>query len=816
VLTGWFGAGRQADNGRMAAVLIRVRAELRHRWQAWTVIALLIGFAGGVVLTAASGARRTDTAYSRLLRFSHAADVVVSPQNTGLGRYYDALGKLPGVTALGPLVGISSFTTGPNPIDVMINAGPDGRYGTVVDRPKISEGRMFKPARPDEAVAERNLARLLHLHTGSVLSLVAAPSSPTGPDFAHARTLNLRIVGVGVTRDDPVSVNALSSQPALLATPALLAQFDPSIYAFDGAAVLLRPGVSRAAFQQQAQALAARFPETGSPLFVADEHQQAAKVEGAIRPQAVALGIFSLLAAATALLVIGQMASRQLFLASTDNPVLRAIGMSRRHLTLVGLLEMAAAALAGTFVAVVLAVAASPWTPIGPARIAEPHPGVAANWGILGLGALGIMVLMLGWVAWPAWRLASSGAGRSAGYQQPSRVLEAASRSGAPPSVAIGVGLALEPGRGRTAVPVRSALAGTVVATTAVAAAFTFGTNLAHLVRTPRLYGQTWNVAVDSQFGQMSSATVADFLGQKPGVTGWTFGNHTELTVGNRHIPAIRLAPGRGPQLWPTVVEGRAPETSDEVVLGTKTLKSAHLNLGQTIDAQLQEGTSPRPLRIVGRAVFPFFGHGSFTPTGLGEGAAVRDAVPDRQGVNFFLARLAPGTPIDPVAFEAVLRQLNVCPGDQACGVFTAQRPVDITNYARIQGTPLVLAGVLAVLAVGTLAHLLITSIRRRRRDLAVLKTLGFLRGQISAAVAWQASILVALALLIGLPVGVAAGRWVWMLFASRLGVPADPLVPFTFVIAAIPVALVLANALAAGPGLVAGRLSPASVLRHE
>jgi hypothetical protein len=314
----------------------------------------------------------------------------------------------------------------------------------------------------------------------------------------------------------------------------------------------------------------------------------------------------------------------------------------------------------------------------------------------------------------------------------------------------------------------------------------------------------------------MSSATVADFLGQKPGVTGWTFGNHTELTVGSGHIPAIRLAPGRGPQLWPTVVEGRAPETSDEVVLGTKTLKSAHLNLGQTIDAQLQEGTSPRPLRIVGRAVFPFFGHGSFTPTGLGEGAAVRDAVPDRQGVNFFLARLAPGTPIDPVAFEAVLRQLNVCPGDQACGVFTAQRPVDISNYARIQGTPLVLAGVLAVLAVGTLAHLLITSIRRRRRDLAVLKTLGFLRGQISAAVAWQASILVALALLIGLPVGVAAGRWVWMLSASRLGVPADPLVPFTFVIAAIPVALVLANALAAGPGLVAGRLSPASVLRHE
>jgi ABC-type lipoprotein release transport system permease subunit len=144
------------------------------------------------------------------------------------------------------------------------------------------------------------------------------------------------------------------------------------------------------------------------------------------------------------------------------------------------------------------------------------------------------------------------------------------------------------------------------------------------------------------------------------------------------------------------------------------------------------------------------------------------------------------------------------------------QRPVDIVNYSRIQGTPLALAALLGLLALATVAHLLVTSTRRRRRDLAVLKTLGFVRRQVSAAVAWQATVLVGLALLIGLPVGVAAGRWVWQLFAGQLGVPTDPRVPIVTVLLAIPVALAVANVLAAGPGWVAGRLKPAPVLRTE
>jgi len=97
-----------------------------------------------------------------------------------------------------------------------------------------------------------------------------------------------------------------------------------------------------------------------------------------------------------------------------------------------------------------------------------------------------------------------------------------------------------------------------------------------------------------------------------------------------------------------------------------------------------------------------------------------------------------------------------------------------------------------------------------------VLKTLGFVRRQVSAAVAWQATTFIVLALVVGLPVGVAAGRWLWQLFAAQLGVPTDPRAPFLAILLAIPVALAVANLLAAGPGLVAGRLKPAPVLRTE
>jgi predicted lysophospholipase L1 biosynthesis ABC-type transport system permease subunit len=228
----------------------------------------------------------------------------------------------------------------------------------------------------------------------------------------------------------------------------------------------------------------------------------------------------------------------------------------------------------------------------------------------------------------------------------------------------------------------------------------------------------------------------------------------------------------------------------------------------------LQGESAARNMRVVGRAVFPFFGQGEVSPTGLGDGAAVLHPGPPPDGSNFVLVGMEYG-PAEHDGVARIARQLeatSLCP--EQCSAVTAQRPTDVNNYARITATPLALAAVLSLFAVATVAHLLGTSIRRRRHDLAVLKTIGFLRHQVSAAVAWQASIVVAVAVLIGLPVGVAAGRSAWLFFGGRLGVVPDPQVPLLPVLLSFPAALAIANAVAVVPGWLAGRSRPAAVLR--
>jgi predicted lysophospholipase L1 biosynthesis ABC-type transport system permease subunit len=129
---------------------------------------------------------------------------------------------------------------------------------------------------------------------------------------------------------------------------------------------------------------------------------------------------------------------------------------------------------------------------------------------------------------------------------------------------------------------------------------------------------------------------------------------------------------------------------------------------------------------------------------------------------------------------------------------------------------PKVIAGRLAALGMAVLGQLMVISGWRRRRDFATLKALGLLRRQVRAIVAWQVTILTGLALLAGLPLGVAVGRWAWALFTGGLGVPSGTLVPVPFVLLMVPAAVLLANAVAYWPARTAARLRPGQVLRAE
>jgi hypothetical protein len=227
----------------------------------------------------------------------------------------------------------------------------------------------------------------------------------------------------------------------------------------------------------------------------------------------------------------------------------------------------------------------------------------------------------------------------------------------------------------------------------------------------------------------------------------------------------------------------------------------------------------------VGRAVFPNFGQGSFTPTDLGQGAQTTAAVLKTEpfppgappGFQFVLVSFAPGP--HRAAHIAGFQQsmTGFCQTiQQSTCVVTNQRPNGVTNYASIDRTPAVLAAALAVIGTAVLGQFIVVSGRRRRRDFAIFKTLGLLRRQVSSITAWQVSTLTGLALLAGLPLGIAAGRWSWALFCHGLGLPATAVTPWRPVLIMVPAVIVIANAVAYWPTRKTARLSPADVLRAE
>ena len=148
--------------------------------------------------------------------------------------------------------------------------------------------------------------------------------------------------------------------------------------------------------------------------------------------------------------------------------------------------------------------------------------------------------------------------------------------------------------------------------------------------------------------------------------------------------------------------------------------------------------------------------------------------------------------------------------------VLGVQRPAQIVNYRSIGSTPVILAVGLALGAIVALALTLVASVRRRRRDLALLKALGFTPRQLAAVVAWQATVTAVVGVVVGVPVGIVIGRQLWTLFARNINAVPDPTVPVLSVVLVALGALVFANVVAAIPGRIAARTPTALVLRAE
>jgi ABC-type lipoprotein release transport system permease subunit len=567
----------------------------------------------------------------------------------------------------------------------------------------------------------------------------------------------------------------------------------------------------------------------GLPLTAVLQREHAAEVERSIHFQAVALWLLAGLTALGAVLVLGQLFARLTHIESTDGPTLRALGMSRRARAGLGVLRAAVIGATGAAIGAAGAWAASGAFPTGLARTAEPSPGADLDLPVLALGVV-VSVVVIGFLSLlPSWWAA--GADPAHLRAAPSRLVRALALPGAPAPAAVGVRMAVEPGRGRTAVPVRTTLTGVALGTAALTAALTFGASLTHLLATPPLYGVTWDMELASGAGSGIGTTGVEFLRADDRVIGLAVGTATfgeTIKLESTYVDPLVFGPVKG-DIAPAVLRGRAPEAPDEIALGPQTLDALGADIGERVDMRVPGAQGVAPMRIVGSAVFPTVGES----TSLGRGALVSPqgglAIESLDGGD---ADRDGGDDVEPVPedeFGVLMRLAPTADGDELVADLAEHldldpdelfpnesfAPTDIVNFGRVETTPFVLGGILAAFAAGALAHLLLSAVQRRRRDFAVLKTLGFVRRQIAGAVAAQATAVTTIGLLVGVPVGVAVGRWVWTLMADSLGVVARPQVPW-LALAAIAAALVMANIIAFVPGQLAARTRPATILRSE
>jgi ABC-type lipoprotein release transport system permease subunit len=801
------------------AVWVGLRGDGRRRWRAWLGVVVLIGLFGGIVTAAAAGARRTDHAYERLVVANHGAGYLVSdftPNPEG------AVVRPADVAALPAVAEADSFRVfGPaEAVGYNLVASPDGRaYGTGFNRLKVLQGRLPDPGRADEAVADFTMPGA-RIGQRLRIPLVAARGGNThDPDLSGAPVwITFTVVGIvaAPAQFPPFAANSYFNGPNYYLTPAFYRVHQTSAAAYEFSLVRLRPGTDPAAAGRQLDALG-----HGQQVGVHDLSDQDRDVNRSIHLVAVALWLLAGALLVVAVLILGQLLARQIALDATDYPVLYALGMTQRQLTTLAIARCTAIGAAGAILAVIVAIALSPLTPIGLARTAEPDPGFALDTLILVAGAAGIVVLAAILALWPAWRAARAASaahrpGDASRLSRRSAVAEAGARAGLPVTLTAGVRMALERGRGRTSVPVRTTIGGAIVGVGAMVAALVFGASLGHLLASPPLYGVTWDTEIWNNNGPYAIRAAVPVVSADPDIAIAAFiQTGIDFRLGGRAVSGFAYMPVKG-TFAASVLTGRAPAAADEVALGASTAAQLGVRPGAMLLGNAENDQAPRvPVRVTGTVVLP----PGDVSAHLGDGVIVT-----RQA----LVRLAGGKARSPyvmaVAFRpgtgrarAIARlDRQLAAVDKNFFTLPPTTPNDLVNFGRIQNLPIVLGSVLAVIALITMAHLLATATRRRRRDLAILKTLGFTQAEVRRTVGWQATTLAVVTLAVGIPAGIVAGRAAWRLFAQHLGVVPEVSTPVVLLILAAPVIVLLANLLSIGPAVTATRIRPASVLREE
>ncbi len=631
--------------------------------------------------------------------------------------------------------------------------------------------------------------------------------------------VDLRIAGIGNTVEGIV-VDEGYEPTALWIGPTLYDELGAPTVGFGGALVRLTDPERLQEFTAAVDAMAPAENIVYQTLGVSR-----AKATRATQPAATALALFAAVTALLGTLLVGQAISRRFQLDARDNRTLAALGTTHRERFVTSMMRLVLVVAVGLVLAIAVATLLSLLTPVGPASARGAGTGSRLQRADLSSGAR--------WLSWWSWSsLARSRRGtthdstnvseRCTVRRRPRGWQAVARRT----SLTTGVRFALEPGRGSTAVPTRATIIGAVTAVTVAAATIVFASSLDRVVDDGRFYGSNFDVAIDFDDGPSMDQAGVDWslatVAADPAVLRVGELRIAEVIVNDVSVTSLAFSDVvDADPVEPTIAAGRAPEAAGEIALGLTTMRQLDVGIGDTVDVVANgfEGDAT----VVGRVVLPGVGlYSGSDRTSIGVGALISpDAVgPRTDGTkSFIVVGLEPDATDASASASAVSfeERMTAALGERGSVIFqTNGRPSDVEGLARLRSLPVVLASLLVLIVGVTVANAMVVAVRRRRRDIAILQSLGSTRGNVTAVGVWQGTTIGVAALLLGVPLGVVVGRWLWTRLANGFGTLAEPVVPLVGIFGLIAVVLVLAALSGLVPIRAGLRHQPASVLNRE
>jgi len=813
------------------ATRLRARSLLRRHVLATVALGLFAGAAGGAAMGIWGMARRTSTVYDRFVAYEDAATLSAFACTPGLTEaeiqdnfstvcagydYADVLGfldGLPGVESAGRFtMAITWVAAARHPdrstrqlVPVAIDEGAVRAFGT----PILVAGRRADPTVAAEVTVNEEAAKRLAVGLGDHLMITPYRidefvAAGAGVEKPHGRATTVTIVGVIRRPGDLVSrlggTSLYDDNSTVTAGPAWWREVGGDVARYGvGVAIRTVPGTSTVAV---GRALTEHWPDR--PLFVESsgavtERAGQGSVVDAIRLQALGLALVAVVVAAAGFVFAGQAIARQVRREWDDAVVLDALGMTRPGMLAAAAVRAIALMVISVCSAAAIAIALSPFGPIGIGRSAEPHPGIAVDGLVLLVGlpvlAIAVMTFALLPVATIRRRARSTSSVRRS-----SRVLVALPPTGV-------AGRAMTSARRAGGFALGSAVAGVALACTAGLAAWSLASSYDGLLAVPARYGSTWDALVGNVGSEQQQADTRAALESIPGISAAGI----KSTTGIGSLPdatILAVEPYIGTVDFATIISGRAPVADKEVALGRRTLRHFGAHVGGTVTLQDPSNTAKRyRFTVVGEAVI-----NDGLASQPGQGALVTndafDALSSGSLSQSYAVWINRG--VDRQATLAALRRAF------PTTYIEHQTPRQILNLGLVSGQPVLLALIVGLLAGAALVHALVMSVRRGRRQLGILKTLGFRRRQVASTVAWHASSIAVAALAIGLPLGIVTARLTWGAIANGLGIEAPPVVPVSAIAVLTALVLVVANLAALGPGIAAARTRPATTFRAE